>query len=166
LSDSEIVMAAAYSADLRERVIGAIAAGGSRRAVARVFRVSASSAVRWAQRVKDSGSFAAKPTGGDVRSRKIETHKDWLLALVDAEPDLTLEEIRGRLLAAKSFKASVSVVWRFFRRHGISFKKRRCTPASKTVPMSRPVVRRGTRSSQGSTPGSWFSSMRPGPVQT
>jgi hypothetical protein len=33
-----------------------------------------------------------------------------------------LEEIRGRLLAAKSFKASVSVVWRFFRRHGISFK--------------------------------------------
>jgi transposase len=92
LSDSEIVMAAAYSADLRERVISAIAAGGSRRAVARVFRVSASSAIRWAQRVKDSGSFAAKPTGGDVRSRKIETLKDWLLALVDAEAGFDLGE--------------------------------------------------------------------------
>jgi transposase len=121
-------MAGAYSADLRARVIDAIAAGGSRRAVARVFRVSASSAIRWAQRVRDSGSFAAKPTGGDVRSHGIEAHKDWLLALIAAEPDLTLEEIRGRLTVEKSFKASVSVVWRFFRRHGISFKKRMARP--------------------------------------
>jgi transposase len=151
-----MVMAGAYSADLRERVIGAIAAGGSCRAVARVFRVSASSAIRWAQRVRDSGSFAAKPTGGDVRSRGIEAHKDWLLALIAAEPDLTLEEIRGRLAVEKSFKASVSVVWRFFRRHGISFKKRPCTPPNRTARMSRPDVRRGMRSSQGSTPSSWF----------
>jgi transposase len=150
-------MAAAYSADLRERVVAAIAAGASRRAVARVFRVSASSAIRWVQRVKDSGSYAAKATGGDVRSRKIEAHKDWLLALVAGEPDLTLEEIRGRLLAEKSFKASVSMIWRFFRRHGISFKKRRCTPPSRTARMSRPAARRGTKSSQASTPNGWFS---------
>jgi transposase len=150
-------MAAAYSADLRERVVAAIAAGASRRAVARVFRVSASSAIRWVQRVKDSGSYAAKATGGDVRSRKIEAHKDWLLALVAGEPDLTLEEIRGRLLAEKSFKASVSMIWRFFRRHGISFKKRRCTPPSRIARMSRTAARRGTRSSQALTPNGWFS---------
>ena len=157
LSDSEIVMAAPYSSDLRERVVAAIAAGVSCCAAAGVFQVSASSAVRWAQRVRDSGNCAAKRTGGDVRSRRIEAHKDWLLALMDAEPDLTLEEIRGRRLAEKSSKASVSMVWRFFRRHGISFKKRRCTPANRIVRMSRPDARRGTKSSQVSMPSNWFS---------
>lgn len=111
LLDSEFVMSAAYSAGLRERVVGAIKAGGSRRAVARVFRVSASSAIRRAQRVKDSGGCAARPTGGDVGSRKIRAHQDWLLALVDAQPSRTPEEIRRRLLAAQRFKASLSVVW-------------------------------------------------------
>ena len=150
-------MAAAYSADLRERVVAALGAGASRRAVARVFRVSTSSAIRWAQRVKDSGTCAAKPTGGDVRSRKIEAHADWLLALAEAEPDLTLEEIRGRLLAEKTFKASVSVVWRFFQRHGISFKKRRCTPPSRTARTSRGAGRHGTKSSPALIPNGWFS---------
>ncbi len=124
-------MTAAYSSDLRERVVAAVGAGASRRSVGRVFKVSASSAVRWAQRFKHTGSCSAKPKGGDVRSRGIEAHKDWLLALVAEEPDLILEEIRGRLAVERSCKASVSTVWRFFKRHRISFTKRRCTPASR-----------------------------------
>jgi hypothetical protein len=48
LSDSEIVMAATYSADLRERVIGVIAAWRLALGSGAVFRVSASSAIRWA----------------------------------------------------------------------------------------------------------------------
>ena len=112
LLDSEIVSDAACSVDLRERVVGATEAGGSRRAAARVFRISASTASA-RHRVKVSGSRAAKRTGGDVRSRKIETRQDRLLAMVDAEPDLTLEVICGRLSAEQSFRASVSVVLSF-----------------------------------------------------
>lgn len=41
-----------------------------------------------------------------------------------AEFDLTLDQLRGRLLAEKSFKAGISVVWRFIERHGISFGKK------------------------------------------
>jgi len=89
LLDSVIVTDGACSADLGERVVGTIKAGGSRRAVARLFRISASSPIRCAQRVRASGSCAARPIGGDVCSRNIETHQDWLLARVDAEPDLT-----------------------------------------------------------------------------
>ena len=116
-------MAGAYSADLRERVVAAVNDGMSRRAAGRLFKVSASSAIRWMQSVSEHGTCEAKPTGGDVRSQAIEAHKDWLLSLVAQEPDLTLEEIRARLAVEQSFKASVSMLWRFFRRHRVSFKK-------------------------------------------
>jgi transposase len=42
---------------------------------------------------------------------------------VKQEPDLTLEEIRHRLLEERQQKAGIGSVWRFFDRHGISFKK-------------------------------------------
>jgi len=39
------------------------------------------------------------------------------------EPDLTLEEIQRRLLAERQQKAGIGSIWRFFDRHGISFKR-------------------------------------------
>ncbi len=53
----------------------------------------------------------------------MKQHEDWLLELVQQEPDLTLEEIQCRLLAEHQHKAGLGSVWRFFDRHGISFKK-------------------------------------------
>src|SRR2546429_8021415 len=53
-----------YSDDLRERVIEAVVAGASRREAAESFSLSASSAVRWLQRWRDSGSTRAKLSGG------------------------------------------------------------------------------------------------------
>jgi transposase len=40
----------AFSTDLRSRIVAEVAAGTSRREAARIFKVSASSAVRWAER--------------------------------------------------------------------------------------------------------------------
>ena len=125
-------MPGAYSAGLRERVVDAVNAGKSRRGASAVFKVSASTAIRWAQRFKEAGGWQAKPTGGERRSQAIEAHKDWLLALVVAEPDLTLMEIRGRLAADKIFSASVSALWRFFDRHGIRFNNN--TARRRTAP--------------------------------
>ncbi len=116
-------MPGAYSADLRERVVETVNSGSSRRGASAVFKVSASTAIRRVQRFNETGSWQARPTGGDQRSRAIEAHRDWLLALAASEPDLTLMEIRGRLAAVKTFAASISTLWRFFNRHGISFKK-------------------------------------------
>jgi transposase len=113
-------MPGAYSADLRERVVETVAAGTSRRGASEMFKISVSTAIRWAQRFQETGGWQAKPTGGDRRSRAIEAHKDWLLALVAREPDLTLMEILGRLGVDKTFAASVSTLWRFFDRHGIT----------------------------------------------
>ena len=114
-------MPKAYSLDLRERVVGAVEAGASCHEAAAAFEISVSSAIRWVARVRETGSVAAKPTGG--KCSPLDAHKDWLLELIAGEPDLTLEEIRARL-RARGIGASTSMVWRFFKRHDITLKKK------------------------------------------
>lgn len=52
-------MGRAYSLDLRDRVVAAVAAGQSCRAVAATFKVSVASVVKWSQRFRATGSAAA-----------------------------------------------------------------------------------------------------------
>jgi len=109
------------SLELRERVVGAIEAGASRREAAEWFEVSPSSAIRWMQRRQATGSIAAKPSGGSISP--LEVHADFLLSMIAGRADLTLYEIvvamRKRRIAG-----SRSAVWRFFLRHNISVKKK------------------------------------------
>ena len=112
-----------YSQDLRERVVGAVEAGSSARAAARLFGVSASTAVKWVQRWRRTGSVAAKRMGGYKRSL-LDAHAEVLLGLVAERPDLTIEEIRAELRARGIYTGHGSV-GRFFVRHGIGFKKNR-----------------------------------------
>jgi len=113
-------MSKAYSEDLRERVIAAVEAGTTRRAAAAQFKVSASSAIRWVQRWQADWAIAAKPRGGSASP--LEDHAAALLALVDEQPDLTLDEFCAVLRERQIMTSRVSV-WRFFSRHGLSFKK-------------------------------------------
>jgi transposase len=113
-----------YSNDLRARVIEAIESGASRREAADRYELSVSVVVLWTQRWEQTGSFAAKPSGGSISP--LEKHSEWLLALVAEQPDLTLIEIVAAM-RKRRIKGSRSAVWRFFDRHGISFKKK---PAS------------------------------------
>ena len=115
-------MAKGYSKDLRVRAVSIVESGESAREAGRVLDVSASTAIRWIDRWTTTGSVAAKPGTGHTRS-PLETHRQWLLDLVAAEPDLTLEEIRARLRSEKKLKAATSSVWRFYERHDITFKK-------------------------------------------
>ena len=115
-------MAKGYAEDLRARVVALVEAGESRREAARLLDVGASSAVRWLDRWTTTGSVAAKPGTGHCRS-PLEAHTQWLLDLVAAEPDLTLDEICIRLAREMKLKAGRSSVGRFFDRHDVSFKK-------------------------------------------
>jgi transposase len=90
-------MPTAYSLELRERVIRAVDVGVSCRRAAAVFQVSTSTVIRWAKHVAETGSCALVPSGGDHRSRDVETHRDWSLPVATAEANLTLEENQGRL---------------------------------------------------------------------
>ena len=60
-------MPAPLSVDLRERVVAAVAAGASYHGAAARFGVSVSSASRWAERVRQEGPVAPKPSGGRPR---------------------------------------------------------------------------------------------------
>jgi putative transposase len=114
-----------YSEDLRARVIAAVVQDDlSCREAARRYRVSASSAVKWLQHYRRSGRQRARPMGGDRRS-VLKAHRDWLLKLMAREDDLTLWAISSRLCTERGVKADASMLWRFFKGEGFSFKKNR-----------------------------------------
>jgi transposase len=111
-----------YSEDIRGWVVGEVEAGGSRRAAARRFKVSASSAIRWVDFHNETGKVGPGPRKRKSRS-PLEPHAAWLLELVGKEPDLTLAEIEARLLSELKVSTTDSSIDRFFKRHKISFKK-------------------------------------------
>jgi transposase len=121
----------AYSGDLRKRVIGAVAAGASRREAAEHFEVSVASAVKWLQRWRDNNSAAPMPRGGSVSP--LEEFASEILAMIAEHPDLTLVETVAEL-RKRQIRTSRSALWRFFDRHNITFKKK---PASRRTAASR-----------------------------
>jgi len=125
-------MATALSVDLRSRVIAAVDDGMSRRRAAARFGVSYSSAIRWVRQARETGDLAPKPQGGARRQSIIDRHAALVMGWIDAEPDLTLPEIATRLDEAVGYRPPPSVVHEFFKRHGVTRKKRRRTRPSKT----------------------------------
>ena len=117
---------------LRARALAAVDGGLSRRAAARRFGVSVSSVIRWDAARRMTGSFEAKPQGGDTRSRWIEARHAEVIAAFEEESDQTLEELCDRL-AARGIATSTSSLPRFFHRHGVTRKKRPGTRSSRTA---------------------------------
>jgi len=114
-------MAKPYSVDLRERVVDAVKAGATCRAVAAAFQVSVSSVVKWSQKSRRTGSVAPERMGGH-RPWVLEGEREWLLARITEKPDLTLHALLGEL-KARDVRVCRDTLWRFLRREGISFKK-------------------------------------------
>src|ERR1700748_1771800 len=133
-------MARPYSQDLRDRVIGSVASGRTCRAAAALFGVSVASVVKWSQRWRASGSAAAKPMGG-CKQLLLKSERECLLRRIAEKPDLTLRAVVAEL-AERGTPASYGAVWRFFKREGISFKKkpiRQRTGARRHRPPAGPV---------------------------
>ena len=80
-----------YSADLRERLLGAIDAGLPQIEAARLFGVSVSSIKRWRTQQRQTGSLVARRRTGR-RCRVRPEQEPALLAQVAATPDATLAE--------------------------------------------------------------------------
>jgi transposase len=150
------------SLDLRERVLDAVETDASHREAAERFEVSASSAVKRMQRWHETGSVAAKPTGGSISP--LEKHADCLLALIAEQPDLTLDEIVAAM-RKRRMAGSRSAAWRLFVRHGISFKKV-CGRRSKSGPTWPARAGIGCASKACLTRRGWCSSMKPQPQPT
>jgi transposase len=109
-----------YSQDLRMRVVEAVQSGASRREVAELYGISPSVVVIWMQRWSSTGNIEVKPSGGSISP--LDEHVHFLLALIAEQPDLTLDEIVAAM-SRVGIEGSRTAVWRFFERHGITFKK-------------------------------------------
>ncbi len=114
-------MTAPLSNDLRKRVVAAIAAGESCRSVAARFGVAVSSAVKWHQRYRATGSVAPGKMGGH-RKRLLEPHRAFIVERINQTSHLTLHGLKEDL-AARGVKVSHDTVWQFLRREGLRFKK-------------------------------------------
>ena len=155
-------MAKPYSQDLRERVIDAVKRGEmSRRAAARRYEISESVAIKWLERVERDGS--REPVGhGGHRASKLMPHRDFLEAARREKPDITLQTLCDRLLSERTVKADTSMMSRFFRRIGVTVKKRPSSRASRIAQTSAATANDGEPIRASSIPGAWCSSMKPG----
>ena len=128
-------MSIPLSLDLRVRVLAAVSGGLSHRQAGARFGVSAASVSRWRALEREQGEAKPKPMGGDQRSHTIEAHGALILSLIEATPDITLQEIRAAL-ADGGVAVGYGGLWRFFARRGITLKKRRRTRPSRRGPTS------------------------------
>jgi len=125
-------MTRAYGVDLRQRVIDAIEGGMSTRAAARRYSIGESTAGAWHRRGRATGRIEADRQGNPGGS-VLDAHEGFILASVDEAVDITLAEIADRLAHERSVTVDPSTIWYFFRRRGITYKKRPRTPRSRSA---------------------------------
>ena len=115
-------MARAYSDDLRERVAAAVLSGRPGREVAATFGVSVASALKWSQRLRETGSASARQMGGYKR-RVLADEQRWMLLRLEECPHLTVRGLAVEL-AERGYRVSPNTVWSLLRKAGHSFKKK------------------------------------------
>ena len=108
----------AYSLDLRERVVADRVAGQRTAEVARKYRVSPAWVRRLMQRYRESGQVAPKRRT-QYRASLLQPYLRQLEAVIQAQPDATLAELR----AALGVSVSLPTVWRAVGRLGLTLKK-------------------------------------------
>ena len=79
-----------------------------------------------------TGAVAARPQGRARRS-KLDPHETFLRDLIDGEDDITLEEMRARLLAERDLAVGMGTLWAFLDARDLTYKKRQPMPVSKSA---------------------------------
>ena len=112
-------MAAAYSMDLRTRVLNDSDAGLSSKELAERYHVSRAWVDALKQRRRETGAFAPRKQTKFRRRALVAADTDRLAALVAARPDATLTELREALRTA----VGLTTIWRALNQLDFTFKK-------------------------------------------
>ena len=131
-----------YSADLRSRVLAAVDGGLSAKTVAARFQVSVSYIYKALGRRDATGETEARPQRNH-QELKLAAQHEAIKAEVARLPDVTLNELRAWLLATHSAAASLGLMHRTLVRLGLTRKKSRSGPRSRTGPSSPSSARTG-----------------------
>lgn len=127
----------AYSLDLRERVVRAVANGMTKSRAARTFAVSLATVKNYVRQRQQTGSLAPKPIPG--RPREIPSEQEAaFVAELRAAQDATLDELRARWKQVAGVTVSSATMSRTIKRLKWTRKKRRWVPPSATRSPARP----------------------------
>lgn len=138
---------AAYSLDLRERILEAVERRiGSKRKIAALFSVHESFVYKLLRQKRDCGDIAPLPHGGGAHAKLSKDQWRRLPALVAAAPDATLDELRVQIKKKVRVEVSLSTVCRGLQALGLTRKK---SPSGlpKPIPTSAPRFKRSKRRS-------------------
>lgn len=117
---------AAYSLDLRERIIRAVEGRDqTKRAVAALFEVHESFIYKLLRQHREVGHLEPLPHGGGHTAKLQEKQLALLTDLVAQSPDATLEELRTQLQKKARVKVGRTTLWRALEALGLPRKKRR-----------------------------------------
>ena len=116
------------SPDLHRRFSDLIASGFSARSAARRLLIPPASGVRLAAKVREGASLEPGKCGRPAGVGKLGPHKDFLVELVEQDPDITLAELRGALIDAEDVTVGIPAIFRMLQRLGFTYKKRHWWP--------------------------------------
>jgi transposase len=122
------------SLDLRERILSSYdKKEGTREEIANRYRVSLGMVKKLLQQRRRTGEIGARHHRSGRKPMILAAHQRQMRTLLGKKPDLTLKELR----AAVALECSLPAIHYALERMGLTYKKRRSGPASKTAPTSR-----------------------------
>lgn len=117
-------MPAAYSVDLRQRILDAYEAKeGSQRELAKRFKVSLSFVRDLMRHYREQKTVQPKPHGGGAVAKLGVAEQSLIAQWLQQQPDLLLRELCERIEQERSIKVGISTMWRTLEQMGISIKK-------------------------------------------
>jgi len=115
---------AAYSLDLRQKILSAWQnQEGTQRELAKRFKVSLSFIRDFLRRYRETGEIAAKPQGGDRRSKIKGEDQKILQEIVTEQSDIYLREIQEVIKERKGIEVSISSLSRTLNHLNLKRKK-------------------------------------------
>ena len=116
---------AAYSLDLRQKILSAWEnKENTQRDLAKRFKVSLSFVRDFLRRYRETNEIAARPQGGDRRSKIKGENEELVKTIIEKQNDIYLREIKDNLQESNGLKVSVSALSRTVKRLELGRKKK------------------------------------------
>jgi transposase len=115
-------MARALSGDLRSRVLAASAGGMSARSAAARFGIGISTAIAWISSARQGQLKPARQ--GRPGGSRLDVHEAFIVGLIEASKDITLNEMVARLADERGVQIGRSALDVWLGKRGWTFKKR------------------------------------------
>lgn len=132
INHKDDIMGRPYPLALRERIIAAREEGDSYSTLAQRFRVSLKSVQRYLRSHYEHDTLHPRKIGGHKRY-KLTGYEDVIRDWLEADPDMTLDQMQARLRKDYDFHVSRTAIHNFLAYLNISYKKRQSSRASSNV---------------------------------